>query len=107
LEDVKMSEYNLIQNKYIKANIEGYKFKNALDIKKVLGYDFTTMRGFKILSDDNKKLAEKLICRYINSWGLEAREDIRPTNITREPGKFKVTFKDKGYSYLYDNGTVG
>jgi len=38
---------------------------------------------------------------------LEARESIRPTNITREPGKFKVTFKDKSFSYLYDNGTVG
>jgi len=102
-----MNEYNVIQNKYIKANIEGHKFKNSLDVKKVLGYDFTTMRGFKTLSDDNKQLAEKLICKYINGYGLEARESIRPTNITREPGKFKVTFKDKSFSYLYDNGTVG
>jgi hypothetical protein len=102
-----MNEYNTIQNKYLQANIEEYKLKNAMDVKNVLGFDFRTMRGFKNLSEDNKELAEKLICRFINSWGLEAREEIRPTNITREPGKFKVTFKDRGFSYLYDNGTVG
>ena len=45
--------------------------------------------------------------KYIKAgWGLEAREDIRPTNITRKQNKLKVTFKDKGYSYLFDNGRV-
>lgn len=102
-----MSEYNEIQNKYIKANIQGYHLENALDVKKVFGYDFRTMRGFKDLSDDDKKLAERLICKFITGHGLEAREKIRPVKITRERGQFTVTFKDKRYSYLYDNGTVG
>ncbi|MRY42969.1 hypothetical protein [Parabacteroides distasonis] len=101
-----MNEYNKIKSKYIEANIQEYRFKDALDVEKVLGYDFRTMRGFKELEEDKKQLAEKLICSFINGHGLETREGIRPTKISREPGKFKVTFKNNGFSYLYDNGTV-
>lgn len=102
--------YNEIQNKYIKANIKGhYRFTNALEVKSVLGYDFRTMRGFKALSEDHKKLAERLICDFINGHGLEAREGIRPVNIKREIKfkGFKVTMKDKRFSYLFDNGSIG
>lgn len=100
--------YYEIEDKYIKAGIKGhYRFRNALEVKKVLGYDFRTMRGFKALSDEDKALAERLICGYINGHGLKAREEIRPTSIKREHGKFKVVFKDKEYSYLYDDGSIG
>lgn len=100
--------YNEIEAKYVDAKIKGhYRFSNALEVKKVLGYDFRTMRGFKELSDEHKRLAEKLICNFINGHGLEAREEIRPTSIKREPGKFRVSFKDKDHSYLYDDGSIG
>lgn len=101
--------YNEIEEKYIKAGITNYKFKNALEVKKVLGYDFRTMRGYKALSEEEKEMAERFICNYLNGWGLEARENIRPTSITREDlrCRFKLTIKNKGFSYLYDNGTVG
>ncbi len=100
--------YSDIENKYIKAEIKGhYKFKNALEVKKVLGYDFRTIRGFNELTEEYKKLSECLICNYINGHGLKAREEIRPTSIKRENGKFILRFKDKSYSYLYDDGTVG
>jgi hypothetical protein len=107
MEAVKM-EYKEIENKYVKAQLNvNYKLNNALEVKKVLGYDFRTMRGFKALTDEDKALAERLICIYINGYGLAARESIRPISIKRERGKFMVTFKDKEYSYLYDNGTIG
>ncbi|MBB6622551.1 hypothetical protein H7E67_03825 [Clostridium gasigenes] len=101
--------YADIQNKYINIELDkqNYKFSNAIDVKKILGYDFRSMRGFKKLSDEHRILAEGLICNYINGHGLEAREGIRPTNIKREIGNFKVTFEDKGYSYLFDNGSIG
>lgn len=100
--------YKEIEDKYIKVEIKGqYLFQNALEVKKVLGYDFRTMRGFKDLSTEHKKLAEELICGFINGHGLKAREEIRPKRIKRELGKFVVTFKDKRYSYLYDNGSIG
>lgn len=101
-------EYTEIEERYIKANIEGhYLFKNALEVKKVLGYDFRNARGYKELSDKDKELAERLICNYINGHGLKARESIRVTRIKRESGKFIVRFKDMDFSYLYDNGSIG
>lgn len=101
-------DYKDIENKYIKANIKGhYKFENALEVKEVLGYDFRTIKGFKDLTEDDKKLAERLICSFINGHGLSARESIKPASIKRELGKFTLTEKDKSYSYLYDNGSVG
>lgn len=104
-------DYNKIENKYIKAEIKGhYKFANALEVKKVLEYDFRTIRGFKILSLEDKALAESLICNFINGHGLESRESLRPTSIKREHRKFIVNYKhydSKEFSYLYDNGSVG
>jgi hypothetical protein len=99
-------DYNEIASKYIKVGINSYQFANALEVKKVLGYDFRTIRGFKALSDGDKVKAERLICRFLNGHGLEAREGIRPTKIKREPGKFTVHY-GKSYSYLYDGGSVG
>ncbi|MBU3146605.1 hypothetical protein [Clostridium sp. CF012] len=99
-------DYNKIANKYTKADIEDYKFANALEVKKVLGYDFRTIRGFKILSLEDKTLAERVICSFINGHGLEVREGIRPTKIKRELGKFTVYYGER-YSYLYDSGSVG
>ncbi|MFT5872784.1 MAG: hypothetical protein ACI8WT_001721 [Clostridium sp.] len=102
--------YNDIENKYIKANIQGhYKFRNALEVKDVLGYDFRTIRGFKDIREDHKALAERLICSFINGHGLERREKLRPTLIKRETGKFTLHYKDgnsKGFSYLMDGGGV-
>lgn len=99
-------DYNEIANKYIKAGINSYQFANALEVKKVLGYDFRTIRGFKALPDGDKVKAERLICRFLNGHGLEAREGIRPTKIKRESGKFTLNYGEK-YSYLYDGGSVG
>lgn len=99
---------NSIEDKYIKANIKGhYRFENVLEVKKVLGYDFRTIRGFKGLAESDKVLAERLICEYINGHGLKAREEIKLASIKRELGKFILRFKDKTYSYLYNDGSIG
>lgn len=104
-------DYNKIENKYIEADIKGhYKFANALEVKKVLGYDFRTIKGFKKLSPQHKELAEMLICSFINGHGLERREELRPTSIKRELGKFNVHYRQgngNGFSYLMDSGSVG
>lgn len=100
--------YKDIEDKYIKAGIsEHYKFKNALEVKAVLGYDFRTIRGFSQLSENDKNLAERLICNYINGWGLSAREKIRPMSIKRENRKFILKLKNKTFSCLFDDGSVG
>lgn len=99
--------YKDIENKYINAEIKGhYRFENALEIQKVLGFDLRKIKGFKALSIEDKELAERLICNFINQFGLEAREGLIITKITREKGQFTVYYGDS-YSYLYDNGLVG
>lgn len=99
---------NNIEEKYIKAGIRGhYLFRNAEEVKAILGYDFRTIRGFKNLSLKDTVLAEKLICNFINGHGLKAREEIRLVSIKRETRKFILKFKDKSYSYLYNDGSVG
>lgn len=100
--------YEQIEEKYIKAGIEGnYKFRNAEEVKEVLGFDIKKLTGFKKLSADHGALAERLICSFINTHGLQAREEIKLKSIKRDKGKFILKFKDNSYSYLYDNGTVG
>lgn len=100
--------YEKIEERYIKFNIINYKFQNAEQVKQVFGWDFRTCRGFKALSNEDKKLAEQLICKYLNSFGLGNRYKERPTGIKKDDVKkrFIVSFKD-GYSYLYLNGTIG
>lgn len=99
----------LLKEKYVKANIEEpYKFTNVLEVKKVLGYDLTTISGYKSLTEKDKAIAEKLICKFINGFGLEEREKIIPTKITKIVLQgFKLELKDRDFSYLYLNGTVG
>ena len=100
-------DYNKIEDKYIKAEIKGhYKFENAAEVKEVLGYDILKTWGMKALSLEDRILAEKLMCNFLNGFGLAARDKIKITKIKREPGKF-VLQQDDGYSYLYDDGTVG
>ncbi|MGL5084199.1 MAG: hypothetical protein ACRC68_00485 [Clostridium sp.] len=90
--------YGEIENKYINAGLINYKFTNALEVKKILGYDFRTMRGFKGLTDSDKELAEWLICKYINGHGLTSREATRPLGIKRENAEWieitRKTFKE-------------
>lgn len=105
-----MNSYDLVMEKYTKNKIEDFKFKTADEVKKVLKYDFRTIRGFKDLNEEHKDRAEKLICMYLNRWGLETREDIRPTGIKYciENGMefFKVNIKNNGYIRLLFNGGV-
>ena len=103
--------YGDIEDKYIKANVKGhYHFENAIEVKQVLGFNIKAIRGYKDLSEYNQQLAERLVCKFLNGFGLEAREEIKPTSIKREPGQFILKYKRDGnptYSYLYDNGLVG
>ncbi|MGO4993355.1 hypothetical protein ACTQ47_13850 [Clostridium perfringens] len=107
--DLNKLTYEEIEARYIKYNIPGeYKFQNADQVKQVFGWDFRTMRGFKDLIEEDQKLAEHLICNYLNSFGIGGRHKQRPTSIRKEGARqrFKVNFKD-GYSYLYFCGTIG
>lgn len=108
-EGVIFTEYRDIEAKYIRAGVKGhYKFKNALEVIQVLGYDIRAIKGWNKLSPEDQKLAEYLICKYISGYGLETRETLKPPiSIKREPGRFKVIFKGESFSYLYDIGTVG
>lgn len=100
--------YKEIEKRYIKYNIQGqYRFLNADEVSKVFGWDFRTIRGFKSLNDDEKLLAETLICNYLNGWGLAFRHEQRPKSIKKKEKYFKVTFINNKYSYLYFNGDIG
>lgn len=101
-------DYNAIEQKYIDADIKGhYQFRSAEEIKKVLGVDMKKIRGINKLNPDHVNLFEKLLCIYFNGYGLKAREEIKPKSVKEEINKFKLTFTDNTYSYLYFNGTVG
>lgn len=102
-------KYREIETKYLNAGIKDhFKFSNASEVLKVLGYDIRHIGGFDKLSDENQSLAEILMCRYINGYGLEARENLAaPKLIKRGRGNFIVTFTDKRYIYLFDDGSVG
>lgn len=101
-------DYKDIENKYIEADIKGhYRFVTAKEVEKVLGYDFRMIKGFKELSDSDKLLAEILVCNFINGFGLQARETVKPTKIQRRLGKFMLSLEGKSFSYLYDDGSVG
>lgn len=105
--DLSKLSYQEIEERYIKYNVPGhYKFQNADQVKQVFGWDFRTIRGFKNLSEEDKELAEHLICNYLNGFGLGSRHKQRPTAIKKEPRWFKVNFKD-GYSHLYFDGSIG
>ncbi|MBO3314521.1 hypothetical protein [Clostridium perfringens] len=107
--DLNKLTYEQIEERYIKYNIPGnYKFQNAEQVKNVFGWDFRTIRGFKNLTEEDKQLAEHLICNYLNGFGLGSRHKQRPTGIKKEKERqrFVVNFKD-GYSYLYFNGSIG
>lgn len=102
--------YNEIEDKYIKAEVQGhYRFANASEVKAVLGYDLKKIRGFKALSDEDKILSERLMCNFINGHGLEARERLIITKVKREKGKFTTYYGEDGksYSYLFDSGSIG
>lgn len=100
--------YEEIEQRYIDNNIQGhYRFRNAEEVKAVFGWDFRSIRGMKELLKQDKELVERLICNYLNGWGLGRRHKQRPTSIKKESKCFKVTFKDKRYSYLYFNGSIG
>ncbi len=101
-------KYSDVENKYINAGIEEhYKFKNAHEVSLVLGFNIKSIKGFNDLSEEDQDLAEILICKFINGWGLEAREKLSsPTKILRGNGNFILTFKDDFY-YLFDDGSVG
>lgn len=100
--------YKEIEERYIKYNIQGhYKFRNADEVKMVFGWDFRTIRGFKGLTEEDKGLAEILICNYLNGWGLAFRHEQRPISIKKNNNNFKVVFINKRYSYLYFDGAIG
>ncbi|MBQ8999129.1 MAG: hypothetical protein IJ086_10655 [Clostridium sp.] len=99
--------YKEIEKRYIKYNIQGhYRFRNADEVKKVFGWDFRTIRGFRDLREDDKVLAEMLICNYLNGWGLAFRHEQRPRSIKKNYNNFKVVFINKKYSYLYFDGSI-
>lgn len=99
--------YREIEQRYIDNNIEGhYRFRNADEVKSVFGWDFRTIRGMKTLSSEDKELAERLICNYLNSWGLGQRHKQRPSSIKKDKQRFIVKFHYGGYSYLSFSGSI-
>ena len=100
--------YDEIQQKYDELGLDKrrYKLRNAEDVKTIIGFDIKKLRGYNKLTDEDKELVEYLIVEYLNGHGLQARQREIAKSIVREPRRFKVTFED-GFSYLYDNGTIG
>jgi hypothetical protein len=104
-----MNSYNLIEEKYKANNICDFRFRNVQQISAVIGYEFCKIKGYEKLGDEEKELAEMLMCTFLNGFGLKARERQIPKSIITENSRqrFKVTFKDKTYSYFYFDGNIG
>lgn len=93
----------------IGKNIDtGFHLDDPVQVKSVLGFDITKVKGIAKLSVDDKELVTNLIINYINGFGLEARLEQKPTRIIKDSARkcFTVYFGEC-YSYLYFNGTIG
>ena len=92
---------------------DSLKFRTVEDVKKVLRWDVIDIPGFDAFSPETQERAARLIIRFLNGWGLEARDTIYPAGIKwdTEYKAFKFYYSvyggEPGYSYLFLNGTVG
>ena len=104
--------YPLVLEKYVAAGLDRYdnRLASSEDILKILGFDFAKIKGFKVLSDEEKVLAEEMFCKLVNGYGLEYRETdmMYPVEIINEKAKrrFKLGFKAKNFSYLHYSGMI-
>lgn len=106
---MKELSYDEVMEIYFKNNIKDCKFRNVEEIKKILGFDFKKIKGYENLSTQEKIQSENLICNYINGWGLKARMEQIPVSIIIDNKRrcYKVVFKNKKFSYLFFDGTIG
>ena len=74
-------EHQQIRQKYINNDLAGFQLKSVSDLKKVHDIDLTAIKGFKRLSEINRDLFTQFLINFLNRWGLDARNSIKPESV--------------------------
>lgn len=72
--------YNEIKNKYLDNGMNDYRLRTLNDLKNVLGIDIDSIIGIKKLGA-NFEIFQGFLINFLNKWGLEARESIKPISV--------------------------
>jgi hypothetical protein len=95
-------DYRAIKEDYLQQGINDDKLRNTTDIYNIHSIDYTSTKGFNDLDDPNKKLYEKFIINFYNSFSsLFVRDVSAPIGIYPVEG-----IKDKsgkaGHGLLFE-----
>lgn len=94
----KPMKYPEVEEMYIKHNIKGmYHFESTDEVLAVLGYDIRGLKGYSHIPNDWKSTIEYIIIRFINGWGLEARELLNPVEIRLNKRNWQLVMDDGTY----------
>ena len=72
-----------LENIYLINGIEDFELRSLGDLMKIHGINARKIEGFSELSEEDKKVYEKFIIRYMNGHGLSYRSTIYPQKIYR------------------------
>ena len=105
-----MDLYRKIENRYraIGLDKEGYRISNRIHLMAIFGVDIDEdIKGLDLLTDEEREFViNKGIYGLLNSGGLLGREEYVTTKFEKYDSKYKL-WTDKGYSWLYMDGSIG
>ena len=70
-----------MENIYEANGLINYKLRNADDLLKCHGIAFENVKGYEYLTEENKKIFQKFLLKFLNVLGLERRFSIKPLAI--------------------------
>lgn len=68
-------------SKYKENNRRDFKLKSAVDLFIIHDIDFTMIKGFATLSEENRIIFEQMIVNFYNAQGIELRTAMVPRGI--------------------------
>lgn len=74
--------------KYIELGIYDFKLRNCDNLKAIYGIDVEKIKGFKTLGI-NADFFKKMLIRFYNAHGIEARANIKPVSVKFVPKSSK------------------
>lgn len=97
-----------VENLYIANGLADYRLKNTTDLLKTHGINYKAVKGYKKLDDINKKIYERFIINFYNSFGIDSRKTLTPRGIylVEETELFIIEKDGKGEYQVAVGGTV-
>lgn len=79
-------------DKYRELGIDDFKLRTLDDVITIYGINPKLTPGFESLSEKDKKTFEGFFLNFYNSWGLDARLNLKPLKIEPNGDYLKFTF---------------